>query len=166
MAGISQAEFDNVFNSWYEPIRNYIYYKSGNIEVAEDTAQDAFLKIWEKRADVRLETLKQLLYTTANNLFLNKVEHQKVAFNFRNTLRTDRLEESPEYLLEMKEFDTKLRRAIGELDDKRRTVFLMNRIDKLTYREIADNLGITVKAVEKRMEKALAFLKKELNMNI
>lgn len=166
MAGISQAEFDSVFNNWYEPIRNYIYYKSGNIEIAEDTAQDAFLKIWEKRAEVRVETVKQLLYTTANNLFLNKMEHQKVTFNFRNTLRTDRLEESPEYLLEMKEFDAKLQRVIGELDDKRRTVFLMNRIDKLTYRQIADNLGITVKAVEKRMEKALAFLKKELSMNI
>jgi RNA polymerase sigma-70 factor (ECF subfamily) len=94
------------------------------------------------------------------------VEHQKVTFNFRSSLSNDRLEESPEYLLEMKEFDAKLQRVIGELDDKRRTVFLMNRIDKLTYRQIADNLGITVKAVEKRMEKALAFLKKELNMNI
>jgi RNA polymerase sigma-70 factor (ECF subfamily) len=166
MGGINQAEFDTIFNSWYEPIRNFIYYKSGNIEISEDIAQDAFLKIWEKRSEIRIETVKQLLYTTANNLFLNKVERQKVSFNFSNSLKDEQFSQAPDYELEMKEFDARLQKALGELDNKRRTVFLMNRIDKLTYRQIAEILGITVKAVEKRMEKALAFLRKEINMNI
>jgi RNA polymerase sigma-70 factor (ECF subfamily) len=166
MIGINQADFDDIFKNWYVPIRNFIYYKSGNIELSEDVAQDAFLKIWEKREEIRPEIVKQLLYTTANNLFLNKLERQKVSFNFRSSFKNDKLAESPEFELEMKEFDARLQRAIASLDDKKRTVFLMNRIDKLTYWQIAENLDITVKAVEKRMEKALAFLKKEINMNI
>jgi RNA polymerase sigma-70 factor (ECF subfamily) len=166
MGGINQAEFDKIFNEWYEPIRNFIYYKSGNIEFAEDIAQDSFLKIWEKRDEIRMETVKQLLYTMANNFFLNKLEHQKVSFNFLSSLKDDRLAEAPDFALEMKEFDAKLQKALASLDDKKRSVFLMNRIDKLTYRQIAENLEITVKAVEKRMEKALAFLKTEINMNI
>ncbi|HEX3009908.1 MAG TPA: sigma-70 family RNA polymerase sigma factor [Bacteroidales bacterium] len=166
MIGINQADFDDIFKNLYVPIRNFIYYKSGNVEFSEDIAQDAFLKIWEKREEIRPETVKQLLYTTANNLFLNKLERQKVSFNFRSSFKNDKLAESPEFELEMKEFDARLQTAIASLDDKKRTVFLMNRIDKLTYWQIAESLDITVKAVEKRMEKALAFLKKEINMNI
>lgn len=166
MGGINHEEFDSIFNSCYEPIRNFIYYKSGNIEFSEDIAQDVFLKIWEKRTEIRLETVKQLLYTTANNLFLNKLQRQKISFNFLSSLNGDRFTEGPDFVMEMKEFDARLQKALALLGDKRRTVFLMNRIDKLTYRQIAESLGITVKAVEKRMEKALAYLKKEINMNI
>ena len=64
----------------------------------------------------------------------------------------------------MKEFDLRLQNALALLDEKKRSVFLMNRIDELTYNQIAENLGITVKAVEKRMEKALAFLRKKMDM--
>lgn len=166
MNGINQAEFDRIFNTWYEPVRNFIYYKSGNIELSEDIAQDTFLKIWEKKDEIRVETVKQLLYTTANNMFLNKLDRQKVSFKFLSNQKDDRVEESPDFNLEMKEFDERLQKALAGLDDKKRTVFLMNRIDKLTYRQIAENTGITVKAVEKRMEKALAYLKKEINMNL
>lgn len=166
MNGINQAEFDRIFNTWYEPVRNFIYYKSGNIELSEDIAQDTFLKIWEKKDEIRVETVKQLLYTTANNMFLNKLDRQKVSFKFLSNQKDDRAEESPDFNLEMKEFDERLQKALAGLDDKKRTVFLMNRIDKLTYRQIAENTGITVKAVEKRMEKALAYLKKEINMNL
>jgi RNA polymerase sigma-70 factor (ECF subfamily) len=52
------------------------------------------------------------------------------------------------------------------MDEKNRVVFLMNRIDDLTYNEIAMNLGLSVKAVEKRMGKALSFLKEKLDVKI
>jgi RNA polymerase sigma-70 factor (ECF subfamily) len=162
--GIQQDEFDRIFANWYDPIRNFIYYKSGNIEIAEDIAQDTFLKIWEKREGIKKETVKSLLYTIANNLYLNKLDHEKVVFKFTNNFQKKMISESPEYELEMKEFDKKLQNALAQLDEKKRSVFLMNRIDELTYNQIADTLGITVKAVEKRMEKALSFLREKINM--
>jgi len=70
--------------------------------------------------------------------------------------------ESPEFVLEMKEFDNKLQAAIADLPDKSRVVFLMNRIDGITYREIAENLGVSVKAVEKQMSRALRILREKL----
>jgi RNA polymerase sigma-70 factor (ECF subfamily) len=166
MEGIDQTDFDQIFNSWYEPIRNFIYYKSGNMELSEDIAQDTFLRIWERRNDIRKETVRQLLYTTANRLFVNKMDHQKVTFNFIHSFHEDQVTESPQFHLEMNEFHERLQWALATLDDKSRTAFLMNRIDRLTYPEIAGNLGISVKAVEKRMQKALAFLKKEIRLNI
>jgi RNA polymerase sigma-70 factor (ECF subfamily) len=166
MVGISQADFEEIFNTWYVPIRNFLYYKNGNINVAEDIAQDVFLKLWEKRKEVRSDTVKQLLYTIANNLFLNNIEHQKVSLKFAENYVIGNNNESPHFEMELKEFDKKLQNAINMLDDKRRTVFLMNRIEKFTYTQIAENLGITVKAVEKRMQKALSFLKEKVEVNI
>jgi RNA polymerase sigma-70 factor (family 1) len=167
MAGINQAEFDSIFRTLYNPIRNFIYYKSGDKAVAEDIAQETFMKIWEKKETIKSETVKSLVYTIANNLFLNQIEHQKVHLKFSVKFKPkDIIHENPEYEMEVKEFDHKLQNAINQLDDKKRTVFLMNRIEKYTYNQIAENLGITVKAVEKRMEKALAFLRKEIEMNV
>jgi len=166
MIGITEVDFENIFNRWYVPVRNFVYYKSGDVQVAEDIVQDVFLKIWEKKEGIRMETVKPLLYKIANNLFLNRIEHQKVLLKFtpENHLNTEVA--GPDFELEMKEFDAKLQTAMADLDEKKRTVFLMNRIDGFTYVQIAEMLGLSDKAVEKRMEKALAFLRKRIEVQL
>jgi RNA polymerase sigma-70 factor (ECF subfamily) len=166
MAGINQIEFDQIFEEWYNPVRNFIYYKTGDLQIAEDIAQDAFLKIWEKRESIKIQTVKSLLYKIANNMFLNRQEHKKVLFKFINDYQINEFSTAPDYELEMKEFDKRLQLTLAGLDEKNRIVFLMNRIDDLTYNEIAQNLGLSVKAVEKRMGKALSFLKEKLDVKI
>jgi RNA polymerase sigma-70 factor (family 1) len=166
MTGIDQTEFDQLFKDWYDPIRNFIYYKSGNSQVAEDIAQDTFLKVWEKRNNIKMLTAKNLLYKIAMNIYLNRLEHQNVTFKFINSAPTDGTFEAADYELEMKEFDQRLQKALAGLDEKKRTVFLMNRIDEFTYAQIADILQISVKAVEKRMEKALSYLREKIDVNI
>ena len=70
--------------------------------------------------------------------------------------------ENPEFVLEEKEFMEKLQHAISNLTDAQREVFLLNRIDKKTYREISELLGVSVKAIEKRMHGALVKLREQL----
>lgn len=166
MAGIKQVEFDQIFMDWYCPVRNYIYYKTGDMQVAEDIVQDTFLKLWEKKDEIKIGTVKSLLYKIASNLFLNMIEHRNIAFKFISDQDNTEYSAAPDYELEMKEFDDRLQIALSDLNEKNRVVFLMNRIDDLTYNQIAQNLGITVKAVEKRMGKALAFLKERLKVKI
>ena len=154
--------FEDLFRENYESIRNFIYYKTGDIDLAEDISQDVFIKVWKKRNDIIKEKVKYLCYTIANNLSLNYIKHLKIVYNFKNAFIERHEFESPEHLLIQKEFDLKLQNAIADLPEKQRTVFLMNRIDKLTYNEIALRLGLSVKAIEKRMSQAL----KELNKNL
>ena len=71
-------------------------------------------------------------------------------------------QENPEFLLEHQEFGNKLQRAIDALPEGQKTAFLMNRIDQMTYVEIAEVLEISVKAVEKRMHLALKTLRSEI----
>ncbi|MEO0896367.1 MAG: RNA polymerase sigma-70 factor [Bacteroidota bacterium] len=156
----SESEaFKELFDKYYQAIRNFLYYKSGNVELAEDLTQEAFLILWRKRENIDPDKVKSYLYTIAHNLFLNEVKHQKVVMKFNQQPVSTTSVETPQYIMEGEEFRKKLENAISSLPEKNRIVFLMNRIEKLTYREIADRLELSVKAVEKRMHKALVELR-------
>ncbi len=154
--------FKDIFNSHFEYIRNYLYYLSGDMDMAEDLVQDLFLILWEKREHIADSTVRSYLFTMARNHFLKNRREAKSALKFRSTLLEQQDDKSPEYLLEMQEYDKRLQRVIADMSEKSRTVFLMNRIDGMTYNEIAESLQVSVKAIEKQMSKALLHLKKNL----
>ncbi|MBW6535652.1 MAG: RNA polymerase sigma-70 factor [Mariniphaga sp.] len=158
--------FGEVFHQNYEYILNYLYYLSGDAALAEDLVQDVFLQLWEKRSDVKEETLRSFLFAIARNSFLKNKRRQKYDLKFRSDYLVKIENESPDYILEMKEFDARLQKAIAGLPEKSRVIFLMHRLDEMTYSEIAENLGVSIKAIEKQMSKALKVLRKELGNNI
>lgn len=156
------GQFKEIFNQYYTPIKNFLYYKCGDVALAEDLTQDVFMKVWDKREEVNQDTVKSYLYTIANNMLLNKLRHDKVVLNFAEKNKDQKNAQSPEYALEEKEFKQKLEQTISNMPEKQREVFLMNRIDELTYKEIAERLELSVKAVEKRMHGALNYLKDKI----
>ena len=151
-----------LFDTYSKTLFNFIYYKCGDTNHAEDVVQEAFIKLWNNCSNVIFEKAKSFLFTVARNFFLNDVAHQKIVLQHKSTLGPDRTDETPEYLLEGKEFMTKLEKAIADLPEKQREVFLLSRIDKKKYSEISEMLDITVKAVEKRMSQALTILREQL----
>ena len=155
-----EKTFKSLFYQYAEEIRNFIYYRSGNLAQAEDLAQEAFAKLWQNCSKVPLQKARSYLYTVARNAFLNEVERENVKLKFNKQLVPRQDSQTPQYLLEEKEFLHRLEEAIAALPEQQRIVFLMNRIDKKKYREIAEELDISVKAVEKRMHKALTALRK------
>lgn len=152
-------QFKSIFDSYYSPIKNFLYYKLGDVDLAEDIAQDVFMKAWEKKDSIVVGTVKSYLYTIANNLAINHFKSAKNRFEFKLKDQERISSESPQYLMEAREFGEQLNEAIANLSELQRTTFLMNRIDDLTYAEIADRLQISVKAVEKRMHGALENLR-------
>lgn len=156
--------YEHVYNSYSEVINNYFYYKFGNREMAEESVQEAFIKLWENCKKVPYAKAKSYLYTVANNLSLNRYKHQKVKLNYANTVpQQTEDQQSPDYKMEEEEFKLKLEKAIQDLSEKQRTAFLLHRIDEKSYKEIAEILEISVKAVEKRMQKALESLRKKID---
>ena len=158
----TKSWFKNVFDNYYEYIRNYLFYLSGDIKLSEDLVQDVFLQLWEKRAQVNDETVRPYLFTIARNSYFKSFRQKKYDFKFKSTYFEQVEHESPEFLLELKEFDRKLQKTISDLPEKCRTIYLMNRIDDMTYLEIADSHHVSVKAIEKQMSKALAILREKL----
>ncbi|MEP4091006.1 sigma-70 family RNA polymerase sigma factor [Reichenbachiella sp.] len=152
-----KKNFDSIFNENFEAARNFLYYKCGDLQLAEDLAQDAFIKLWNHCKKVIFETAKQYVFKICNNAFLNELAHQKVVLRHQSTMHDHTNQESPEFILEEEEFKVKLEHAINQLSEKEREVFLLSRIDKKSYKEIAEIANVTVKAVERRM--SLAFIK-------
>lgn len=159
-----EITFSSFFKTHAKSLRNFLFYKYGNREQAEDLAQEAFVKLWQNCAAVPIEKAKSYLYTIANNSSLNEIKHQKVVLQYENNFTgLDKTNENPEYILEEKQFKTKLLKAIEDLNETQRIAFLMHRIDGKKYSEIADELNISVKAVEKRIHLALVELRKTID---
>ena len=154
-----EKTFTSIFREYSEILHNYLYYKTGNMDMAYDLAQEAFTRLWQNCASVLFNSAKGYVFKTANNLLLNQYEHQKVVLKFQQKPTTSHTNENPEFILEEKELKKQLEDAISALPEKQRVVFLMSRIDKKTYKEIAEILGISKQAVEKRMYNALDALR-------
>jgi len=163
---MDQNQFRNVFDQYFEAIRNYIYFLCSNADLAEDIAQDSFVKLWDNKDSIVMSTVKSYLYTIARNLTFNQVKRNKLKYNFLAQTELGTENESPEFALEQKEFKEKLERVIASIPDGNREVFLMNRIEGMKYQEIADRLGLSVKAVEKRMSKALKIIRENIDYKI
>jgi RNA polymerase sigma-70 factor (family 1) len=156
--------FNEFYTSHIQSASNFAYYKSGDKDTSLDLAQEAFIKIWENCAKIDLNKAKSYLFTVVNNLFLNTVKHEKVVFEYaKSSPYLDTNNQSPDYLLEEEEFKEKLKRAIANLTEREREVFLMNRIDGKKYREIAEILALSQKAIEKRMSSALKKLRTQID---
>ncbi|NQX85314.1 MAG: RNA polymerase sigma-70 factor [Flavobacteriaceae bacterium] len=154
--------FEKIFQTYAKDLRRFIFFKTKDADQTEDILQDCFVKLWENCINVDYDKVKPYLYKTANNLFLNIVKHNSVKQKHKHSLAKHSTNESPEYLMIEKEFYDKIKKAIANLPEKQREVFLLNRIDKKTYKDIAKTLDISVKAVEKRMHLALKTMRKTI----
>jgi RNA polymerase sigma-70 factor (family 1) len=160
------SDFVVFFNNHANALRNFLIYRFGNVTLAEDFTQEAFIKLWQNCKDVPIEKAKSYIYTVARNSFLNEIKHQKVVLQYeKSTLTEDTVSENPENILENNLFEEKLNQAINNLNETQRVAFLMHRIDGKKYKEIAEELDISIKAVEKRIHLAMVALKDALQKN-
>ncbi len=107
-----------------------------------------------------VKNIKGLLFKIAGDIFISRYRREKLALDFSMTFKPSILDDSPEDQMQFKELKSRYEQALKILPENQRTVFLMSRMDGLKYHEIAGQLGLSVKAVEKRMNLALTFLKK------
>ena len=154
--------YSQLFRTHSKTIFNFIYYKFGNEEKAYDAVQEAFVKLWENCAKVAPDKAKSYVYTVANNLYLNVIKAEKVRLKHAHE-NSNTSNETPEFLMQEKEFKAKLDAALNALPENQRTTFLLNRIDGKKYAEIAEMEGVSVKAIEKRMHLALKYLREHID---
>ena len=163
---LKKEEFKALFDTYFEDVRKYVFYRSGNEEMATDIAQDTFMRVWEKQLNVDSKTAKGLLFKIAGDLFVTQYRREKVAFNFFHSFQPNNTSTSPEEELNFQELKNAYDAALKSMPEKQRTVFLMNRIDELKYKDIADQLELSIKAIEKRMSQALEHLRINLKDKI
>ena len=157
----NENTFNNIYLKYSKTLFSFIYYRCGDEDQAQDLVQESFFKLWGNCSNVSHDKVKSYLYTTVNNLFLNDIRAKKIALKYANdSLETNY--ESPEFILEQEQYQMKLDMVLNSLTEEQRTAFLLNRIDGKKYSEIAEIYNISVKAVEKRIHKALKTIKEQL----
>ena len=160
---MNKDDFQDIFNTYFEAIRRFVYYKTSDEQVAEDIAEDVFMLLWERRDRLELLNIKALLYKMASDNVVSYYRKQDVRLSFAENMRPDEsFSLSPQEDLQFEELKTRYAAVLEEMPDGQREVFLMNREESLKYHEIAERLNLSVKAIEKRMNAALSLLRKKL----
>ena len=163
---LSKEEFKEIFDTHFDNIRSYVFYRCGDTELASDIAQDVFLKVWEKRNALDCIHIKQLLYKMATDCFISDYRKMLCRLSFAESMtRENDGELTPEDDLAFSELAATYAQTLEQMTEKQRTVFLMNREDGMKYAEIAGHLQISVKAVEKHISAALRLLKLKIGSN-
>jgi len=154
--------FNKVYKDYATHLYNFLYYKFGDNLGPQDKVQEAFIKLWKKCKDVPPEKAKSFLFTVANNLMLNEFNHQKVVLKYQQKQPKKVNKQDPQFIIEEKEYLDKFQKALSKLTEAQRVAFMMNRTEGKKHKEIAAILGISRKAVEKRIYSALKKLREDL----
>jgi RNA polymerase sigma-70 factor (ECF subfamily) len=187
--GFGQAErirqgdrvaFQELFYAHYQPLCAYACSYVHSFEVAEDLIQEVFLDLWKRRSAWYPDhSLKAFLYGAVRNQALNyrrqlltrrraqaSIERESISSADDPEKMLDDVElalDNDELALDDDELALAARRAIIELPEHRRHIFMLSREENLSYAEIASTLGISVKTVETQMARALRHLRSRLS---
>jgi RNA polymerase sigma-70 factor (ECF subfamily) len=135
----------------------------GERALAEEIAQDVMLELWRRRASLTLTgPVRAYLHSAARNRALNRLRQARTAQRGEVYLRGPSESPATDSQAVSSELELAVAQAIAALSEPQREVFEMNRTRGLTYNEIAELLGISVKSVEARMGRTLKQLREHL----
>jgi RNA polymerase sigma-70 factor (family 1) len=157
---------DGAFTAIYERYWELLYRSAVNIlhdpEAAQDIVQNIFISLWLRRDDVQISILKSYLTQATRFGVFKAIRNRQTDRQFYDRLAQTTSDIVSTMPLLFKEEQTLLHELINSLPEKYRETFRLSREDNLTYKQIARLLGISEKAVEKRMSKSLQFIRNGL----
>ncbi len=159
---MTAEDFKMIYNTHFDNLRRYLYYRSGDQNLSQDIAQNVFMKIWNKKIDTSTGNIKSLLFKIGSDEFINHYRRLKVERDYLDSQDFKLVHEDDnenDLFKKKKRFE----KALQSLTEKQRVALLMNKMEGLTYKEIAESLNLSQKAIEKRIGQALSNLKKNLN---
>ena len=165
---VDEQAFEMVFKSHFRALHAYALAIVKDSAEAEEVVQNVFLKLWEKRENLKISTsLKAYLYKAVYHGSINQLKHEKVRMKHsEQQLYINQQEAASESMAFREEREEELserfKRALNLLPEKCRMVFYLSRFEELKYQEIAQRLDISVKTVEAHMGKALKTLRTQL----
>lgn len=160
-----EEAFDAIYSLYAVPLLNAAYKRLQSKEEAKEVVQEVFISLYLKKNEIKHPgNLAGYLFTALRNRILDIIKTDLLHTTHHHQL--SKLQESYtdiESQLEQKELENTLQKAIGQLPDKCRKVFLLSRYEGLSYKEIAVQLNVSVNTVEKHVGKALRLLRLQLS---
>ena len=155
--------FERVFREFYAPLTLYSKSFLQDKDAAEEVVQELFYQLWNNREQLEIKTsLKSYLYQAVRNRSLKVIRHQMVKQKHTDYVMSHSSEGVHEHEMEARELQKIITDILSKLPEKCSLIFRMNRFEGLKYREIAEELSVSVKTVEANMSRALALLRNEM----
>ena len=160
----ASADFEALFRTQYGPVCRFLTAIVRSREVAEELAQDVFLRMWELRDIAAVPMTPAYLFGAAHNRARQYLRHQHVVARVGALLgsSSDVSHATPADDLAHDDLAVAIDAAVAALPERCRLVFVLSRQQHLSYAEIAQVLGISVKTVETQMWRALKTLRDRL----
>ena len=161
----SVKAFDALYQLYSARLYNFVLKISkGDTYMAEEIVQRVFIKIWEDRSMLYTQkSFNAFICTIAKNMLMNEYKHQMVEFVYQDYILQINKDESSDGVdkIEYVFLEKYLNTLIEQLSPARREVYIMNRIDKLTVKEIAQRSGKSEKTIEKQLSEANEFIRRQ-----
>lgn len=161
---VDERQFmEALFSTYFPLVCKAIYRLVQDMATAEDLAQEVFIKIWNRRDQLNEVYFKAYLHRAAVNMALDHIDKNKRRGGAPQEIgpRQEELAVSAP-VVHLKETKARIQLAIDQLPEKCREIFVLSRYEEMSYKEIAQTLGISVKTVENQMITALRKLRVSL----
>lgn len=161
----NQRAYTEIFERYSKILVNHAYKILGDRDQANDVVQDVFLAIWNRRNEIEITgTLSSYLYKATKNRILNHIAHEKVVSHYADSI-SNFIENDyvlADSSLREKELEAIIEKEIALLPAKMREVFLLKKVEELSYDEIALQLNITDKTAKQQVYNSLKILRHKL----
>lgn len=166
------AAYEELFKQTYPRLLGYCKLFIHDQGQANDLVQECFIKLWEKHATIKPhQSVESLLFVMLRNKCLNYLRDQKIHLSEKNIHLMEENELQHLFQLDFigkeeitleEQLLTAIRESVDKLPEKRKIVFIQTKIEGKKNKEVADELGISVKAVEKHLHQAKEQIRKEM----
>lgn len=152
--------FNELFRSHYSLLHNYILKLSNCSEIAKDVVQEAYIKLWNKRQHLDSNlSVENYLFKICHNEFLIYIRKKKKENSLLDELKFDIAQKIYTPFDHTESKINQIEIVLAKLSKRSREAFVLSKVDNLKYTEIAEEMGISVKTVEKHISKALKLFK-------
>lgn len=167
-----EETYISLFREYYVSLCSYSRRYVGRKDVAEEIVSDTFLKIWEARESIQINTsVKAYLFQAVCNNSLNylrKLKKEETLDEYFLETSSENIgfailpEEIDEQSMTMESIHEKIEEAVGFLPEQQQKAFRLKRFEGKKTREIAEIMGLSVKTIEMHLSKATLSLRKKL----
>lgn len=161
--------YKSLFKEYYSSLTFYALKLVKDIETAKEIVQDVFVKIYEKRYALNIETsFRSYLYRSVFNASMNHLQHLSIREHHLKEMKNEfsEAESFSEDEIFKAELEKKIYNEIEKLPEQCKRIFKMNRFEGLSNGDIAANLNISKRTVETQISKALKILRNKLSKDL
>ena len=161
---LDKPAFELLFENYFVVLSRFAYGYIKDQDASQEIVQDVFINLWNKRDAIDPEKqVKSYLYTSVKNRCLNYIrDHKKFRSFYLDVELELEIPDTDPDLFSENETKIKIQNALAKLPERCRQVFEMSRFEEMKYKDIAAQLGISIKTVEVQVSKALKILRDEL----